>query len=142
MEKFRKDFEERNLNEMIRLSSITTPQHLEENDLAKTLRRNKFTLRICSYSFELFISFLQQSNYMIILALTNQYLDLKVFSGHPTTLVEEEYKAITGTGSRPEPDQTQGNQKPVLFGMLQDEPRRGVKKEGEEYEPKPAITRV
>jgi len=91
---------------------------MKENDLAKLFRRNKYTVKISSYSFELLITFLQvsikslldridklirvqcvptqQSNYMLIIAIINQYIDLKTFSGHPTSLVEEEYRAITG----------------------------------------------
>jgi len=80
-----RDFVERHIHEhkdlhgdeINRVISVTTRQQLEENEVTKKWRNNKFNVKMCRYSYNLLISFLQQSKFMGILGLVNQYLHLK-----------------------------------------------------------------
>ena len=69
--------------EIYKLSAVTDPVHLKDNALATTFRNNKYNLQLSSYSFELFISFLQENQFNVLLKIVNQYLNIKVVSGKP-----------------------------------------------------------
>ena len=59
-----------------RLSGITDPLHMNENELVVNFRNNKFSVKMCKYSFELLLCFLQDNKFMLILRLMNQYITI------------------------------------------------------------------
>ncbi|EPZ34266.1 TFIID subunit, WD40-associated region domain-containing protein [Rozella allomycis CSF55] len=77
-------------HELQRLIAITDKLHLQENEFAQSFRLNKYSISICQYGFELFISFLQENDLLNLLKLVNQYLNLKVYAGNPRAMEEED----------------------------------------------------
>jgi transcription initiation factor TFIID subunit 5 len=70
-----------------KLSSISLPAHLEENELAKMFRNNKYQLKVSRTSFDLLLYFLHEietSGGAIIIRLLNQYMETKVTSSRPS----------------------------------------------------------
>jgi transcription initiation factor TFIID subunit 5 len=63
--------------EIERLSGITDPLHIKENELAQNFLGNKFGVRMCKYSFELLLCFLQDKKYMLLLRLMNQFIKIE-----------------------------------------------------------------
>ena len=59
MEAHRKDYDMQHNLEILRLGSVNTLQLLNESELVKNYRNNKFSIRICGYAFELMLTFLQ-----------------------------------------------------------------------------------
>ena len=72
---------DRHADEIIQFSAITTPQVLQESELATIWRQNKFTVKLSSYSYELLISFLHEYNHTLLLSLVN--LHIKLNGKHP-----------------------------------------------------------
>eukprot|EP00698_Gefionella_okellyi_P011185 TRINITY_DN2939_c0_g1_i1.p1 TRINITY_DN2939_c0_g1~~TRINITY_DN2939_c0_g1_i1.p1 ORF type:complete len:632 (+),score=114.79 TRINITY_DN2939_c0_g1_i1:172-1896(+) len=64
-------------------------EQVAENELASLYRKNKYNIRMSSYSFELLISFLQDMKYMLLLRIVNQYINIQVFKGAPLQDVDE-----------------------------------------------------
>ncbi|KAJ9085554.1 Transcription initiation factor TFIID subunit 5 [Entomophthora muscae] len=59
------------------LTSIKAPQHVKENELAQLFRNNKYTIKMSRVGFELFISYLQDSQLMTILRLVNDHFAMQ-----------------------------------------------------------------
>ncbi|KAL6064870.1 LisH domain-containing protein [Balamuthia mandrillaris] len=104
-------------DELVRFQSVTTPGQLEENDLVRKFRTFKYNVKLCNYSYELLIGFLQQASFMLLLGIVNQYLNVNVFSGEPDEYAEQDYIAITGAT---EEELKNMNKKKVQWGLLQD----------------------
>jgi transcription initiation factor TFIID subunit 5 len=49
---------------------------MNENELVVNFRNNKFSVKMCKYSFELLLCFLQDNKFMLILRLMNQYITI------------------------------------------------------------------
>ncbi|CAO3624941.1 unnamed protein product [Cunninghamella blakesleeana] len=64
-----------------RLESIKEPQHVRENELAQIYRNNKYNLRMSSVPFELFLNYLQDNRFMLLLRIVNQYINIQVVHG-------------------------------------------------------------
>ena len=77
MQAFQSDHQKIYDGELKKLSCITSAIHLKDNNIANTFRNNKYNLQLSSYSFELFISFLQENQFHVILKIVNQYLNIK-----------------------------------------------------------------
>ncbi|KAI8801829.1 WD40-repeat-containing domain protein [Cladochytrium replicatum] len=78
LELFKSDHIEEHSPEINRMSYITTPQHVAENQLAKDFRAGKYWVVMSRYSFELLLNFLMENEFMLILRIINQYVDIKV----------------------------------------------------------------
>lgn len=52
--------------------------HVKENILAQTFLKNKYLVKLSSASYSLFLAYLQNSSYSILLQITNQYLSIRV----------------------------------------------------------------
>lgn len=63
MEAHRKDYDMQHNLEILRLGSVNTLPLLNESELVKNYRNNKFSIRICGYAFELMLTFLQDHKY-------------------------------------------------------------------------------
>jgi transcription initiation factor TFIID subunit 5 len=116
----KEEYDHRYAAEIIRLQSITTPEHLKENELACLFRNNKFNVKMCTYSFELMLGYLHEMKFMLLLSLINQYINIRVFRGHPQQAPEIEYNAISGTS---EQQLSNLSQKPIYWGLLKEEQR-------------------
>lgn len=57
MERNRAKHEQQHMEDIQRLSAVTTPQHVQENDLAQSFRKNKLPVRMSKYSFEVFCAY-------------------------------------------------------------------------------------
>ena len=75
-ESYKSDHLEEHGPEIQRLSALTDPIHLNENELATNFRNNKYSVKMCKYSFELLLCFLQDNKFMLILRLMNQFITI------------------------------------------------------------------
>ncbi|ORX87064.1 WD40 repeat-like protein [Anaeromyces robustus] len=78
MEKYSIDHKEQHIQDIQRLSSLSDPMHVKENILAQTFLKNKYLVKLSSASYSLFLAYLQNSSYSILLQITNQYLSIRV----------------------------------------------------------------
>jgi len=78
MEKYSIDHREQHIQDIQRLSSLSDPMHVKENILAQTFLKNKYLVKLSSASYSLFLAYLQNSSYAILLQITNQYLSIVV----------------------------------------------------------------
>jgi len=101
-------------DEINNFTAVKTREQLQENELAQTYRNRKHIVKICSYTFELMLAYLMDNKLYVILALVNQYVDIRVFMGAPNEQAKEEYKAITGA------DEEELNEQPIRWGLLPD----------------------
>ena len=83
LSKFKDDHSKLFDKEIFKLSSVTEPIHLKDNSIANMFRSNKYNLQLSNYSFELFISFLQENQFNVLLKIINQYLNIKIIGGKP-----------------------------------------------------------
>ncbi|KAI8140498.1 WD40-repeat-containing domain protein [Fennellomyces sp. T-0311] len=81
METYKKDHVELHTLDISRLETVTSPEHIRENELAQMYRNNKYNLRMSSVPFELFLNYLQDNKYMLLLRIVNQYLNIQVVHG-------------------------------------------------------------
>ncbi|KAL0080985.1 WD40-repeat-containing domain protein [Phycomyces blakesleeanus] len=81
METYKDDHVELHTPDLNRLATITDPQHVRENELAQMYRNNKYNLRMSSVPFELFLNYLQDNKFMLLLRIVNQYLNIQVVHG-------------------------------------------------------------
>ncbi|KAI9250494.1 WD40-repeat-containing domain protein [Phascolomyces articulosus] len=81
METYKKDHVELHSLDIDRLETVTSPEHIRENELAQMYRNNKYNLRMSSVPFELFLNYLQDNKYMLLLRIVNQYLNIQVVHG-------------------------------------------------------------
>ena len=77
METYKKDHVELHTLDISRLQTVTSPEHIRENELAQMYRNNKYNLRMSSVPFELFLNYLQDNKYMLLLRIVNQYLNIQ-----------------------------------------------------------------
>ncbi|KAI8092762.1 WD40-repeat-containing domain protein [Halteromyces radiatus] len=106
-----------------RLESIKEPQHVRENELAQIYRNNKYNLRMSSVPFELFLSYLQDNRFMLLLRIVNQYINIQVVHGKLLKsaggLELDDVIGITGHQSQ---HLETFNQQPVQLGQLPMDP--------------------
>ncbi|KAK3814303.1 MAG: WD40-repeat-containing domain protein [Benniella sp.] len=96
MENFRSDHLEMHSQDIARLTTITDPQHVAENELAQMYKTNKYHLRLTPVSFELLIAFLEDNKFMVLLRIVNQHLDIQVGTANAN---EDEVIGIAGHGT-------------------------------------------
>lgn len=77
METYKRDHIELHMLDINRLETVTAPEHVRENELAQMYRGNKYNLRMSSVPFELFLNYLQDNKYMLLLRIVNQYLNIQ-----------------------------------------------------------------
>ncbi|CDH56267.1 transcription initiation factor tfiid subunit 5 [Lichtheimia corymbifera JMRC:FSU:9682] len=81
METYKNDHIETHMLDINRFETVTTPEHVRENELAQLYRSNKYYLRMSGVPFELFLNYLQDNKYMLLLRIVNQYLNIQVIHG-------------------------------------------------------------
>lgn len=77
METYKNDHIELHMLDINRFETVTTPEHVRENELAQLYRSNKYNLRMSGVPFELFLNYLQDNKYMLLLRIVNQYLNIQ-----------------------------------------------------------------
>ncbi|KAF3776666.1 Transcription initiation factor TFIID subunit 5 [Nymphaea thermarum] len=86
---FREDHELVHLRDLQKLEGILSPSHLEENEFARSLRHNKVNIRICQYSYDLLLQYLQKSESMIMLGIINERINFRVSPGQPGSFTDD-----------------------------------------------------
>lgn len=109
------DFERMHAVEMEQIEMVKDLSHLKENPVAQAFLSNKYHLNMGKYAFDLFISFLEANNLVIILKIVNQFLDIKVFTGK----ISEEAVDIGIIGAT----KFEFNKTPVMHGVHYVSPR-------------------
>eukprot|EP00124_Ichthyophonus_hoferi_P000169 Ihof_evm6s6 gene=Ihof_evmTU6s6 len=121
MQRYKGDHQKAHQIDVGRLSGVTTPQHLKENDLVLNLRNSKMNMEMSQPSFEVLINHLQEKGQMLMLAIINQYVHIHVVKGNPN----EDDDALTAkmllTGERLE-EVDEANSKEVLWSTLEEHP--------------------
>lgn len=74
---YKGDHAELHTPDLNRLETVTEPQHIRENELAQMYRNNKYNLRMSGVPFELFLNYLQDNKFMLLLRVVNQYLNIQ-----------------------------------------------------------------
>ncbi|XP_049849911.1 uncharacterized protein LOC126320459 [Schistocerca gregaria] len=83
LNKYIKEYERDNAEELYQIASIQSVDHLVHNELVSLWRQNKYVVKMCAFSFELLMSFLQDRNYMMLIVLINEHISIQTFSGYP-----------------------------------------------------------
>lgn len=80
LNKYKQDHTEQHSSELTRLASIVDPRHIFDSEVARNFRGNKYGVKMCKYSFELLMCFLQDNKFMLLLRLMNQYINIECIS--------------------------------------------------------------
>ncbi|KAI9311313.1 WD40-repeat-containing domain protein [Dichotomocladium elegans] len=124
MEAYKDDHIELHMLDINRLETITASEHVRENELAQLYRSNKYNLRMSGVPFELFLNYLQDNKYMLLLRIVNQYLNIQVIHGklmESAGALDGEDGTIGITGH--EAQQIESfNQQPLQLGQPQMDP--------------------
>ncbi|KAG0801430.1 hypothetical protein G6F22_001253 [Rhizopus arrhizus] len=78
---YRTDHVELHTPDLNTLAMITETHHIRENEMAQIYRNNKYNLRMSGVPFELFLNYLQDNRFMLLLRIVNQYLNIQVVHG-------------------------------------------------------------
>ncbi|KAF8935653.1 Transcription initiation factor TFIID subunit 5 [Dissophora ornata] len=112
MESFQSDHQEMHSQDVARLATITDAQHVQENELAQIYKTNKYHLRMAPVAFGLMIAFLEDNNFIVLLRIVNQHLDIQVGNANAG---EDEVIGIAGHGTQ---QLSAFNQKSVTLGQM------------------------
>ncbi|KAI8062763.1 WD40-repeat-containing domain protein [Gilbertella persicaria] len=117
---YKRDHVELHTIDLNTLETVTEPHHIRENELARMYRDNKYNLRMSGVPFELFLNYLQDNKFMLLLRIVNQYLNIQVVHGKLLKsaggLEMDDVIGIIGHQSQ----QLEAfNQQPVQLGMNQ-----------------------
>ncbi len=77
MDQFKADHIDIHRADILKLSAVSNAQQMKENDYLNTIRQEKSTISMSSYTFELLLSFLQEKKYVFLLKILNQYILIK-----------------------------------------------------------------
>ncbi|KAL5144835.1 Transcription initiation factor TFIID subunit 5 [Glycine soja] len=125
---FREDHEMMHLRDLQKLEGVLSPNHLEEMEFAHSLRKSKFNIKICEYSYELLLQHLHSTQSTTILGIINEHINFQVTPGQPS-LISDDPEAVTLTGSSQEAA-NQINQKEIHWGLLEDSLEERLEKAG------------
>ncbi|KAH1244705.1 hypothetical protein AAZX31_06G059200 [Glycine max] len=125
---FREDHEMMHLRDLQKLEGVLSPNHLKEMEFAHSLRKSKFNIKICEYSYELLLQHLHSTQSTTILGIINEHINFQVTPGQPS-LISDDPEAVTLTGSSQEAA-NQINQKEIHWGLLEDSLEERLEKAG------------
>uniref|UniRef100_A0A0E0LIB7 TFIID subunit TAF5 NTD2 domain-containing protein n=1 Tax=Oryza punctata TaxID=4537 RepID=A0A0E0LIB7_ORYPU len=110
---FREDHE--HSRDLKKLESILSPLHLEEMEVARSLRQNKFGIKLCEvYSYELLLQYLHKTQALVVLGIINERIDFEVSPGR-SPLIADDSDAVVLIGTSKDLTK-QINQKEVHWG--------------------------
>ncbi|MED6184494.1 Transcription initiation factor TFIID subunit 5 [Stylosanthes scabra] len=115
---FREDHEMLHLRDLQKLEGVLSPTHLEEMEFAHSLRKSKFNIKICEYSYDLLLQHLHGTQSTTILGIINEHINFQVTAGQPSSIVDDP-EAVTLSGSSQDAA-NQINQKEIHWGLLED----------------------
>ncbi|CEI89162.1 hypothetical protein RMCBS344292_03530 [Rhizopus microsporus] len=114
MKAYRVDHVELHTPDLNTFASITELHHIRENEIAQMYRNNKYNLRMSGVPFELFLNYLQDNRFMLLLRIVNQYLNIQ-----GGLELEDDVIGITGHQTQ---QLEEFNRQRVQLGLLQFEP--------------------
>ncbi|KAG2177933.1 hypothetical protein INT43_003180 [Umbelopsis isabellina] len=120
MDTYKHDHLELHTPDVNRLATITDESHIQENELAQIYRQNKYIMRMSSVPFELFLNYLQDNKFMLLLRIVNQYLNIQVAHGKlrkSTGTIESD--DVIGIVGHPAQQLDAFNEQEVQLGKLQ-----------------------
>jgi hypothetical protein len=87
-------------------------------EVARSLRQNKFRIKLCEYSYELLLQYLHKTQALVVLGIINERIDFQVSPGQSPLIIDDsDAVVLIGTSK----DLTkQINQKEVHWGILED----------------------
>mmetsp|Transcript_5675 Transcript_5675/g.6154 ORF Transcript_5675/g.6154 Transcript_5675/m.6154 type:complete len:662 (+) Transcript_5675:56-2041(+) len=112
MEEFSAEHAEMHDKELKELAVITTRELMQDDHKVKVLRGSKFRVTMCSFSFELLMTFLHENSFMLLLGIINRYINIQVFSGNPQALPIVEFPSV-----RDENERIAMHQKDIYWGL-------------------------
>ncbi|KAK1288824.1 hypothetical protein QJS10_CPB19g00693 [Acorus calamus] len=115
---FREDHEMMHLRDLQKLEGVLSPSHLEDMEYAHSLRQSKMNIRICKYSYELLVEYLQKMKSISILGIVNEHINFRVYSGQPGLKLDDiEDEILFGNN---QDAALHINKKEVRWGLLKD----------------------
>ncbi|KAI8875847.1 WD40 repeat-like protein [Backusella circina FSU 941] len=117
MDTYQSDHIEEHASDLYRLATVTQPQHVHENQLARMYRDNKYNLRMSGVPFELFLNYLQDNKFHVLLRIVHQYLNIQVVHGKLLKSaggLEDDVVGITGHETQQMED---ANKQSIQLGM-------------------------
>lgn len=115
---FREDHELMHSRDLQKLEGILSPSHLEEMELARTIRQKKTSIRLCEYSYDLLMQYLHNTKASTMLGLINEHINFDVYAGQPMSITDDaDVGALVGSS---QDIAKQINQKEVRWGLLED----------------------
>ncbi|XP_043245944.1 transcription initiation factor TFIID subunit 5-like isoform X1 [Amphibalanus amphitrite] len=99
-----------------KLSHVTCPEHMQENELIQQFRSSAYTVRMCRDSHVLLKRHLSEKQHSLLLGLVQDHVVLDVFEGVPRSkqLIHLTAGALEGDPGR------QVNKTKMLFGLLRE----------------------
>ncbi|KAH7510534.1 hypothetical protein FEM48_ZijujUnG0118600 [Ziziphus jujuba var. spinosa] len=125
---FREDHEMMHLRDLQKLEGVLSPSHLEEMEFAHTLRKSKISIKMCQYSYDLLLQFLQKPQSTTILGIINEHINFQVSPGPPSSICDDADVVTVIGGSQDAANQI--NQKEVHWGLLEDSLEERLEKAG------------
>jgi transcription initiation factor TFIID subunit 5 len=77
------EHEQHHKADLERLRAVTTADLMGNSEIVDAFRKNKFGVRLCSYSDELLRTHLQEQQFTALSAIINRHIDIKTFHGNP-----------------------------------------------------------
>lgn len=99
--------------EMEQLRAVRLPEHVTRSEIVEVFRHGKYRLQLCSYSYELLMSYLQERKFIGLISIINQHMKIDVLSGKPRKHREPE--GLLGSA---DPVVEAVNKKSVLWGAM------------------------
>ncbi|KAG9452193.1 hypothetical protein H6P81_005097 [Aristolochia fimbriata] len=116
--RFREDHEVMHGRDLLKFEGILTPSQLDEMQFAHTYRQSKVNIKICEYSKELLMQYLQKTEPIAMLGVINEHINFSVSPGQPCS-ISDDADAVTLTGGSLDAAK-QINQKEIRWGLLED----------------------
>ncbi|OVA10083.1 WD40 repeat [Macleaya cordata] len=125
---FREDHEMMHLRDLQKLEGILSPSHLEEMEFAHSLRQSKVNIKICQYSYELLLQYLQKTQSITMLGIINEHINFQVSPGQPSS-ISDDAEVVTLVGSSQDTAK-HINEKEIRWGLLEDSFEERLEKAG------------
>ncbi|KAH7289839.1 hypothetical protein KP509_30G020600 [Ceratopteris richardii] len=114
---FKDDYETLHLRDLQKLEGVLSSDHLQEMELARSLRENKVTVKMCQFSFDLLLQYLHNTDSSLMLGVVNEHINLQVTPGQPTSWSDDDMGPLLG---KPQEGVSEVNTKEIKWGMLED----------------------
>lgn len=85
-------------SELHDLLSISTPEQLETNNLAKALRAQRTPIRLSKYGYDLVLQYLRQSDMLLMLGVINQWLAVEIVAEAVAPAALDDGGLLAGVG--------------------------------------------